>query len=127
MVLVVDDDAAVRQMLNDLLHAEGFVVLAIATGAGLAEVVRQRQPDVVLLDQVMRPVSGLEALQALRASGQDVPVIMLTAIGRDDMVETALDTGADDYLTKPFSAPVLVARVRMAQRRRRWQARQSDA
>jgi DNA-binding response OmpR family regulator len=121
-VLVVDDDADVRQLLEDILVSAGFEVVLADSGANLAEVVRQQHPNVVLLDQVMEPVSGVEALQALRASGQDVPVVMLTAIGRDDMVETALDTGADDYVTKPFSEAVLVAHLRVVLRRQRWRA-----
>ena len=88
--------------------------------------VGQHHPNVVLLDEVMEPVSGVEALQALRASGQDVPVVMLTAIGRDDMVETALDTGADDYVTKPFSEAVLVAHLRAVLRRQYWRASHTD-
>jgi two-component system phosphate regulon response regulator OmpR len=123
-VLVVDDDAAVRRLLEVVLSSTGFDVLTADSGTSLAELVQQQQPDVVLLDQVMQPVSGLEALQALRASGQDVPVIMLTGLGGDDLVHTALDAGADDYVTKPFSNAVLVARIRAALRRHRWQRRE---
>ena len=121
-VLVVDDDAAVRQLLEDILVSAGFEVVMADSAANLAEVVRRQHPSVVLLDEVMEPVSGLEALRALRASGQDVPVVMLTAIGHDEMVETALDTGADDYLTKPFSDAVLVAHLRAVLRREHWRA-----
>ena len=122
-VLIVDDDAALRQLLGDILSSAGFDVVQAETGAGLAELVRQHHPDLVLLDQVMEPVSGVEALQVLRASDQDVPVIMLTAIQAEDMVETALDTGADDYLTKPFSDAVLVAHVRAVLRRQHWRTK----
>ena len=121
-MLVVDDDPALRQLLEDILVSAGFEVVLADSGANLAEVVRRQHPNVVLLDEVMEPVSGLEALQALRASGQDVPVVMLTAIGRDDMVETALDLGADDYVTKPFSEAVLVAHLRAVLRREHWRA-----
>jgi DNA-binding response OmpR family regulator len=121
-VLVVDDDAAVRQLLEDILVSAGFEVVMADSGANLAEVVRRQHPSVVLLDEVMEPISGLEALRALRASGQDVPVVMLTAVGHDEMVETALDTGADDYLTKPFSDAVLVAHLRAVLRREHWRA-----
>jgi two-component system phosphate regulon response regulator OmpR len=126
-VLVVDDDTTVRQVLEELLRSAGFTVATADTGARLPDLVRQQQPHVVLLDQLMQPVSGLEALQALRASGQDVPVIMLTALGGDDLVQTALETGADDYVTKPFSNAVLVAHIRAALRRQRWQAREREA
>jgi DNA-binding response OmpR family regulator len=121
-VLVVDDDAAVRQLLEDILVSAGFEVVMADSGANLAEVVRRQHPSVVLLDEVMEPISGLEALRALRASGQDVPVVMLTAVGHDEMVETALDSGADDYLTKPFSDAVLVAHLRAVLRREHWRA-----
>ena len=125
-VLVVDDDAAVRQLLEDILVSAGFEVVLADSGANLAELIRQQHPNLVLLDQVMEPVSGLDALQALRASGHDVPVVMLTAVGRDDMVEAALDTGADDYLTKPFSDAVLVAHVRAVLRRHHWRTSRTD-
>ena len=121
-MLVVDDDPALRQLLEDILVSAGFEVVLADSGANLAEVVRRQHPNVVLLDEVMEPVSGLEALQALRASGHDVPVVMLTAIGRDDMVETALDLGADDYVTKRFSEAVLVAHLRAVLRREHWRA-----
>jgi DNA-binding response OmpR family regulator len=116
-VLVVDDDAALRQLLEDILVGAGFQVVMADTGVNLAEVVTRLHPNVVLLDEIMEPVSGLEALQALRASGQNVPVVMLTAINRDEVIETALNTGADDYLTKPFSEVVLVAHLRAVLRR----------
>ena len=126
-VLVVDDDLAVRQLLDELLRSAGFEVLTAASGVGLAEVVQQQHPDVVLLDHVMQPVSGLSALRELRASGQDVPVVMLTALGGEALVQAALDMGADEYVTKPFSNTVLVARIRAALRRQRWQARAREA
>ena len=119
-VLIVDDDSAVRQLLEDVLLAEGFAVAEAATGEGLVDLVRQERPDIVVLDQVMEPISGLDALEALRGSGIHVPVLMLTATPAEQMLEMAVEIGADDYLTKPFSVPVLLAHIRAVLRRLRW-------
>ena len=126
-VLVVDDDPALRQLLEDILVNDGFDVLQAASGARLTEMVREHQPDLVVLDEVMEPVSGLEALQSLRSSGAKVPVVMLTAIPPDDILETAVDTGADDYVAKPFSGAVLLAHLKAILRRSRWQAGEQGA
>lgn len=120
-VLVVDDDPALRQMIAELMSYEGFQVVEVESAVGLTDLVRETQPDVVLLDHRMQPVSGLDALQALRASGEQVPVVMLTGVPPDELLESAVDTGADDYVVKPFSDSVLVAHVRAILRRVEWQ------
>jgi DNA-binding response OmpR family regulator len=125
-VLVVDDDPALRQLLEDVLVTDSFVVVQAATGEGLADLVRQERPDIVVLDQVMEPVSGLDTLEHLRASGLDVPVLMLTATPAEQMLELAVDTGADDYITKPFSEAVLVAHIKALLRRQRWRSGETE-
>jgi DNA-binding response OmpR family regulator len=120
-VLVVEDDAALRQMLEGVLVQEGFPVLLTASAAGLSELVRKEQPDVVLLDQIMAPICGVDALRALRSSGERVPVVMLTRVPPEDLLETAVDVGADDYISKPFSYAVLVAHLKAILRRVHWQ------
>ena len=125
-VLVVDDDLAVLQLLEDVLVANGFVVVQSATGEGLTDLVRQERPDIVLLDQVMEPVSGLDALESLRANSLDVPVLMLTATPPEQILELAVDTGADDYVTKPYSEAVLVAHIKAVLRRVRWQRGETE-
>ena len=121
-VLVVDDDANLQQMLQVALESEGFNVVQAVSGAQFVEVVRNERPDVVLLDQSMEPVSGVQALQALRATGDDIPVMILTELASEEFIETVVDRGADDFLAKPFSSPVLVAHLKAILRRREWQA-----
>jgi two-component system, OmpR family, phosphate regulon response regulator OmpR len=124
-VLVVDDDAQFRKMLMAVLEFEGFRAVPASTAVGLPDLVRVHQPDVVLLDQLMEPVCGIDALEALRSSGGQVPVIMLTGVPASDLLETAVETGADDYVAKPFSRAVLVARIWAILRRVRWQSREA--
>jgi DNA-binding response OmpR family regulator len=88
-VLIVDDNPALRQLLEDILVLDGFDVLQTSTGVGLIELVRNEHPDLVLLDEMMEPVRGLDALHQLRAGGEQVPIVMVTADARVDMIEAA--------------------------------------
>lgn len=116
-VLVVDDDRAVRESLRRSLAFNGYDVHLASDGAEALAGIGAIAPDVVVMDVMMPKLDGLEATRALRAAGNDVPVIVLTA--RDavgDRVE-GLDAGADDYLTKPFALEELLARIRALLRR----------
>jgi len=120
-VLVVDDDKAVRESLRRSLEFNGYDVGLAADGAealaGLSTSSAGALPDVVIMDVMMPRLDGIEATKALRAAGNDVPILVLTA--RDavgDRVE-GLDAGADDYLTKPFALQELLARLRALLRR----------
>lgn len=116
-VLVVDDDRAVRESLRRSLAFNGYDVHLASDGAEALAGIGAIAPDVVVMDVMMPKLDGLEATRALRAAGNDVPVIVLTA--RDavgDRVE-GLDAGADDYLTKPFALEELLARLRALLRR----------
>ncbi|MCX6398608.1 MAG: response regulator transcription factor [Propionibacteriales bacterium] len=116
-VLVVDDDRAVRESLRRSLVFNGYDVHLAADGAEALAGIGALAPDVVVMDVMMPKLDGLETTRALRAAGNDVPVIVLTA--RDavgDRVE-GLDAGADDYLTKPFALEELLARLRALLRR----------
>jgi two-component system response regulator MprA len=116
-VLVVDDDRAVRDSLRRSLEFNGYEVALASDGAEGLVAIGSQHPDVVVIDVMMPRLDGIETTRALRAAGNDVPVLVLTA--RDavgDRVE-GLDAGADDYLTKPFALEELLARLRALLRR----------
>jgi two-component system, OmpR family, response regulator MprA len=116
-ILVVDDEAAVRESLERSLRFEGYEVVVAGDGAEALERVRQDRPDAVVLDVLMPRLDGLEACRRLRAGGDDLPVLLLTA--RDGVADrvNGLDVGADDYLVKPFALEELLARLRALLRR----------
>jgi len=114
-VLVVDDDVGIRRVLRATLQAHGYTVdLAVSGEDGLTIAAAER-PDVVLLDLTLPGMDGLEVLRELR-SWNERPVIVLSARGDEVAKVQALDLGADDYLTKPFGADELLARLRVALR-----------
>jgi two-component system response regulator MprA len=116
-ILVVDDDAAVRDSLARTLRFEGYDVQTAPDGEQAVGVVRSAEPDAVVLDVSMPVMDGLQACRELRADGVLVPVLMLTA--RDSVGDrvAGLDAGADDYLVKPFALQELLARLRALLRR----------
>ena len=116
-VLVVDDDRAVRESLRRSLEFNGYAVALASDGAEALAGIGSLAPDVVVMDVMMPRLDGIETTKALRAAGNDLPILVLTA--RDavgDRVE-GLDAGADDYLTKPFALQELLARLRALLRR----------
>ncbi len=118
-VLIVEDEAPMRLALADILAAEGYRVLTAADGeAGMSLAVGEK-PDLILLDVMMPKVDGLELCAELRRLSIGVPVLMLTARGELEDRVAGLDSGADDYLVKPFSTEELLARVRALLRRAR--------
>jgi len=116
-ILVVDDDRAVRESLRRSLVFNGFEVELAANGVEAIEQVARRRPDALVLDVMMPRLGGLETCRALRATGDDVPILVLTA--RDAVADrvAGLDAGADDYLPKPFALEELLARLRALLRR----------
>ena len=117
-VLVVDDEHAIVRALTAALRARGYRVASADTGHGALEQVASWGPDVVVLDLGLPDLDGLEVCRRIRA-WSDVPILVLTAEGSDDVKVEALDGGADDYVTKPFSTPELLARLRVALRNHR--------
>ncbi|MBU2379316.1 MAG: phosphate regulon transcriptional regulator PhoB [Alphaproteobacteria bacterium] len=118
-ILVMEDEDALATLLQYNLEKEGYDVVVAADGEeGLIQV-DERQPDLILLDWMLPKVSGIEVCRRLRGRPEtrNLPVIMLTARGEESDRVRGLDTGADDYLTKPFSMTVLIAPIRAVLRR----------
>jgi two-component system response regulator MprA len=116
-ILVVDDDAAVRDSLERSLRFEGYEVSVAADGSAAWDAIAAREPDAVVLDVMMPGIDGLQLCRRLRERGMFLPVLMLTA--RDSVGDrvAGLDAGADDYLVKPFASQELLARLRALLRR----------
>jgi two-component system response regulator MtrA len=110
-ILVVDDDAAISEMIGIVLKGEGYEPHFAADGAEAIEMFRGMRPDLVLLDLMLPGIDGIQVCSAIRAES-GVPIIMLTAKGETADVVQGLESGADDYVVKPFNPKELVARVR---------------
>ncbi len=115
-ILIVDDDLQLRRALRLALKAHGFETTEAASGAEALELVRSAEPDLMLLDLNMPGIDGLETCRSLRL-GYDVPIIIVSVRNAEPDKVAALDAGADDYVTKPFGTPELLARIRAALRR----------
>jgi two-component system, OmpR family, KDP operon response regulator KdpE len=113
LVLVIEDDAAMRRFIRASLGAAGYRVAEAAAGREALSAAPLQPPDVVLLDLGLPDMDGLEVIRELRSWSQ-VPVVVVSARGREKDKVAALDAGADDYLTKPFGVPELLARLRVA-------------
>jgi len=116
-ILVVDDDRAVRESLRRSLAFNGYTVELAEDGVEALERIARDRPDAVVLDQMMPRLDGLGVCRQLRSSGDDVPVLMLTALDSIPERVAGLDAGADDYLAKPFALEELLARMRALLRR----------
>lgn len=115
-ILVVDDDPTIRRTLTVNIRARGYDVESAADGRSALQVVDERMPDTILLDLGLPDIDGVNVLKRLRATS-DVPVIVVSARSEPDDKVEALDLGADDFITKPFSIEELMARVRATARR----------
>ena len=115
-ILVVDDEPQIRRVLRTTLSAQGYEVFDARTGEDALLAIRHQRFDLVLLDMNMPGMGGLATCREIRA-GSDAAVIMLTVRNAELDKVTALDAGADDYITKPFGIPELTARIRAALRR----------
>jgi DNA-binding response OmpR family regulator len=126
-ILVVEDEAHLAEGLAFNLEAEGFAVEVFEEGIGAADRV-QREPvlDLVILDVMLPGMSGYEVARRTRASGNYVPILMLTAKDDPQDIVRGIEEGADDYLTKPFELDELLVRVRALMRRRRWDGAEDE-
>lgn len=116
-IFVVDDDPKITSFLRRGLALEGYQVTVANSGAEVLRLVMEQMPDLIVLDVMMPGIDGLEVCRRIRAAGENVPVLMLTA--RDSISDRVkgLDSGADDYLVKPFALEELLARIRALLRR----------
>lgn len=119
-ILIVDDEQDIRELVAYNLKKEGYQTLEASTGEEALRKAREQNPDLILLDLMLPGVSGLDVMKRLKADPavKDVLVIMLTAKGEEADIVTGLELGADDYITKPFSNRVVIARIRAVIRRR---------
>jgi len=109
-IFVIDDDPAVTDLLSVLLSSQGFSVWATNSSTDGLTQIREKAPDLVILDLMMPDMDGWEVCKAVRTFS-DVPIIVLSALNDPSMVASVLDAGADDYLTKPTPSRVLVAHI----------------
>lgn len=124
-VLVVDDEPAILRALTVALRARGYVVRTATTGQEALEETALASPAAVILDLGLPDIDGVEVCRRIR-EWSEVPIVVLTADGADDRKVAALDLGADDYITKPFSTPELLARLRVALRHRSQAGREQE-
>ena len=118
-VAVIEDDRDINELIAYNLQKEGFNVIRSLDGGQGLFLIQKERPDLVLLDLMLPGMDGLEICQALKQNGatKDIPIVMITAKGEESDVVVGLQMGADDYITKPFSLKVLLARVKMIFRR----------
>ena len=116
-IVVVDDDARIRDLLRRYLAQEGFEVIVAEDAKALSRIMLRDAVDLIVLDLMMPGEDGLSVCRRLRAAGDKTPIIMLTAKDQNRDIVNGLDSGADDYLAKPFSFEVLGARIRALLRR----------
>jgi len=119
-ILVVEDEDDIRELLRNNLAKEGYRVIGATSGEEALRAVRGSLPDLVLLDLMLPGMDGLEVCRSLKQDPQtrNLPIVMLTAKGEEADIVAGLELGADDYVTKPFSVRVLLARLRAVLRRR---------
>jgi len=118
-VLVVEDEAEIRELLQYNLSKEGYSVVSVSSGDEALYKARADRPGIILLDLMLPGIDGLEVCRRLRsdAATKNIPIVMLTAKGEESDIVVGLELGADDYIAKPFSPRVLIARLRAVLRR----------
>ena len=119
-ILIVDDEPDIIELIKYNLKNEGYLILTAQTGEQAVTIVKISHPDLMVLDLMLPGIDGLEVTKYLKSNEQtkDIPIVMLTAKGEESDIVTGLELGADDYISKPFSPKVLVARIRAILRRR---------
>ena len=118
-ILVVEDDPDIKELISFNLSNQGHQVFEASNGELGIEKAREKLPDLILLDLMLPGIHGLDVCRIIKADQEtkDIPIIMVTAMGQEEDIVKGLETGADDYITKPFSIKVLLARVSAVLRR----------
>ena len=119
-ILVVDDEEDILELVRFNLSKEGYQAICAETGERAAEIARSEMPDLIVLDLMLPGMDGLEVAKFLKNNPEteSIPIVMLTAKGEESDVITGLELGADDYVTKPFSPKILLARIKAVLRRK---------
>ena len=119
LVMVIEDEEAIAMMLSYNLEKEGYKVEVVSNGMHAVKEVERLRPSVILLDWMLPEISGVEICRIIRSKPEikNIPIIMLTAKSQEEDIVKGLSSGADDYVTKPFSIPELMARVKTNMRR----------
>jgi two-component system, OmpR family, alkaline phosphatase synthesis response regulator PhoP len=127
-ILVVDDEEDLLELVNYNLSREGYRVECVASGEAALTAARKALPDLIVLDLLLPSVDGLEVCRLLKGDSKTkhIPIIMLTAKGEESDMVTGLELGADDYMTKPFSPRVLLARIKAILRRKHKETADND-
>ena len=120
-ILIVDDEEDIIELIKYNLKTEGYSILTAEAGEQAIKIAKQSRPDLIVLDLMLPGMDGLEVTRYLRSNEEtrDLPIVILTAKGEESDIITGLELGANDYISKPFSPKVLVARIRAILRRRR--------
>ena len=128
-IFVVEDDEGILELLRYNLMREGFAVASAADGEDAVKAIPRKLPDLILLDLMLPGLDGLEVCRMLKKNPKtaQIPIVMVTAKGEESDIVAGLELGADDYITKPFSLKVLIARVRTILRRKEERAAEKDA
>jgi two-component system phosphate regulon response regulator PhoB len=119
-ILVVEDEEDILELIRYNLSREGYQVLCTTSGENALKIIKSEAVDLIVLDLMLPGIDGLEVAKTLKndSKTQDIPIIMLTAKGEEADIVTGLELGADDYITKPFSPRILIARIRAVLRRK---------
>jgi DNA-binding response OmpR family regulator len=127
-ILVVDDEEDILELVRYNLEREGFQVRCAESGEKAMQTTRQEVPDLMVLDLMLPGIDGLEVARRLKQDQKTagLPIVMLTAKGEEADIVTGLELGADDYVTKPFSPRILIARIKAVMRRQSQQAQDPD-
>lgn len=128
-VLVVDDEESILELLDYNLSKNGYAVVCVSSGEDCLSATREHQPSIILLDLMLPGVDGLDVCKILKSDPQtrSIPIIMVSAKGEEADVVIGLELGADDYITKPFSIRVLLARVKAVLRRQKKEKPEDNA